>query len=162
MPSQLEALRDHGQSPWVDFITRNFVENGELDALIRDGVLGVTSNPTIFQKAIADGTDYDEHLQRLADANRDPYDAFIEIARDDIRSACDLLAETFAASRDRIRDGWVSLEVDPRLAHDSKKTLAEARRLHELIDRPNLMVKIPGTEEGLEAIENTIAFGIPG
>ncbi|HEX3803050.1 MAG TPA: transaldolase [Solirubrobacteraceae bacterium] len=161
MTTQLHALKDHGQSPWIDFITRRFLQDGEFAALIRDGVLGVTSNPTIFQKAIADNDDYDEQLQHLADEGRDPYDAFIEIARDDIRSACDLLAETFADPDDGVRDGWVSLEVDPRLAHDAKKTLAEARRLHDLVDRPNLMVKVPGTEEGLEAIEETIALGIP-
>jgi transaldolase len=162
MPTQLQALRDHGQSPWIDFITRRFLEDGELAELIRQGVVGVTSNPTIFQKAIADDDLYDEQLQSLAGDQRDPYDAFIEIARDDIRSACDLLAETYAApGPSGIRDGWVSLEVDPRLAHDTERTLAEARRLHELVDRPNLMVKIPGTEEGLGAIESAIATGIP-
>jgi transaldolase len=162
MPTQLQALRDHGQSPWIDFITRRFLEDGELAELVRDGVVGVTSNPTIFQKAIADDDLYDEQLQSLADKDKDPYDAFIEIARDDIRSACDVLADTFASpATNGIRDGWVSLEVDPRLAHDSERTLAEARRLHELVDRPNLMVKIPGTEEGLAAIESAIAMGIP-
>src|SRR5487761_1261209 len=150
MPAPLQALRDQGQSPWVDFITRRFLQDGELTELIGQGVVGVTSNPTIFQKAIADDDNYEEQLQRLAAEDRDPYEAFIEIARDDIRSACDLLAETYAArGRSGIRDGWVSLEVDPRLAHDTERTLAEARRLHELVDRPNLMVKIPATEEGL-------------
>jgi transaldolase len=130
--------------------------------MVTEGVVGVTSNPTIFQKAIADDDLYDEQLQNLAGDDKDPYDAFIEIARDDIRSACDALAPTFATpGRTGIRDGWVSLEVDPRLAHDAKRTLAEARRLHELVDRRNLMVKIPGTEEGLEAIESAIAMGIP-
>jgi transaldolase len=161
MTTQLQSLRDNGQSPWIDFITRRFLDDGEFASLIQEGVVGITSNPTIFQKAIADDEDYDEQLQRLAGADRDPYDAFIEIAREDIRNACDLLAETFAAPRDGTRDGWVSLEVDPRLANDSANTRAEARRLHELVDRPNLMVKIPGTEEGLEAIEETIALGIP-
>ncbi len=162
MPTQLQALREQGQSPWIDFITRRFLEDGELAELIRDGVVGVTSNPTIFQKAIAGDDLYHEQLQVLAERGEDPYDAFIEIARDDIRSACDQLAQTFAdPGTDGIRDGWVSLEVDPRLAHDSERTLAEARRLHELVGRPNLMVKIPGTEEGLSAIESAVAFGIP-
>ncbi|HEX3616482.1 MAG TPA: transaldolase [Solirubrobacteraceae bacterium] len=162
MPTQLQNLREHGQSPWIDFITRRFLEDGELAGLIREGVVGVTSNPTIFQKAIADDELYDEQLQSLAQRGKDPYDAFIEIARDDIRSACDELAETYAKPAvNGIRDGWVSLEVDPRLAHDTGRTLAEARRLHELVDRPNLMVKIPGTEEGLGAIESAIAMGIP-
>lgn len=162
MSTQLQALRDHGQSPWVDFITRRFLEDDEFAGLIRDGVVGVTSNPTIFQKAIAEDDLYDEQLQRLAGDDKDPYDAFVEIARDDIRSACDQLADTFAArGPNGIRDGWVSLEVDPRLAHDTERTLAEARRLHELVDRPNLMVKIPGTEEGLGAVESAVAMGIP-
>jgi transaldolase len=162
MSTPLQALREQGQSPWIDFITRRFLEDGELVELIRRGVVGVTSNPTIFQKAIADDDLYDEQLQSLAGAQRDPYDAFIEIARDDIRRACDQLADTYAArGPSAIRDGWVSLEVDPRLAHDTERTLAEARRLHELVDRPNLMVKIPGTEEGLGAIESAIAMGIP-
>ncbi len=161
MATQLHALRDLGQSPWIDFITRRFLEDGELERLIRDGVVGVTSNPTIFQNAIADDEDYDEQLHRLAELDVDPYDAFIEIARDDIRNACDLLAETHSHARSGIADGWVSLEVDPRLAHDTEATIAEARRLHEAVGRPNLMVKIPGTEEGLNAIEETIAAGIP-
>ena len=162
MPSQLHTLRDHGQSPWLDFITRRLLQEGELAELIMQGVVGVTSNPTIFQKAIADDDLYNDQLQQLAAEGRDPYEAFIEIAVEDIRSACDLFAVTFAAvSKNGIRDGWVSLEVDPRLAHDAKRTLAEARRLHELVDRPNLMIKIPGTGEGLEAIESAIAMGIP-
>ncbi|HWE59225.1 MAG TPA: transaldolase [Solirubrobacteraceae bacterium] len=162
MPTQLQALREQGQSPWIDFITRRFLEDGELAGLIREGVVGVTSNPTIFQKAIADDDLYDEQLETLAGRHTDPYDSFIEIARDDIRSACDQLADTYAEpGLDGIRDGWVSLEVDPRLAHDTERTVAEARRLHELVDRPNLMVKIPGTEEGLSAIESAVALGIP-
>jgi transaldolase len=161
MATQLQTLRDQGQSPWVDFITRKFLNNGDFGGLIAQGVVGVTSNPTIFQKAIADDSEYDEQLQRLAERDIDPYDAFIELAREDIRSACDQLASVYGEPRDGIRDGWVSLEVDPRLAHDAGATLTEARRLHELVDRPNLMVKIPGTEEGLTAIEDAIADGIP-
>lgn len=162
MPTQLHALREHGQSPWIDFITRRFLQEGELAELIKQGVVGVTSNPTIFQKAIADDDLYDEQLERLQEEGCDPYDAFIAIAVEDIQYACDLFAETFVRpGKNGIRDGWVSLEVDPRLAHDAERTLAEARRLHELVDRPNLMVKIPGTEEGLEAIESAIAMGIP-
>ncbi len=162
MPTQLQILREHGTSPWIDFINRRFLEEGELTGLIGEGVVGVTSNPTIDQKAIAHDELYHEQLQTLASEHLDPYDAFIEIAREDIRNACDQLAATFAKpAANGIRDGWVSLEVDPRLAHDAERTLAEARRLHELVDRPNLMVKIPGTEEGLEAIESAVALGIP-
>jgi transaldolase len=161
MATQLQTLRDQGQSPWVDFITRKFLSGGDFAALVTQGVVGVTSNPTIFQKAIADDSEYDAQLQRLAERELEPYDAFIELAREDIRSACDQLATVYAHPRDGIRDGWVSLEVDPRLAHDAERTLVEAQRLHELVDRPNLMVKIPGTEEGLTAIENAVAAGIP-
>jgi transaldolase len=161
MATQLQALRDQRQSPWIDFITRRFLDDGEFGALVAAGVVGVTSNPTIFQKAIADDSEYDAQLQQLAQRDLKPYDAFIELAREDIRSACDQLASIYAQPRDGIRDGWVSLEVDPRLAHDAGHTLVEAQRLHELIDRPNLMVKIPGTEEGLRAIEDTTAAGIP-
>jgi transaldolase len=161
MTTRLQELREYGQSPWIDFITRRFVNHGDLEALIQDGVLGVTSNPTIFGKAISDGSDYDQQLRQLASSHMDTYNVFLELARDDIRGACDLLAPLYASHRDSIRDGWVSLEVDPRLAHDADKTLAEARHLHEVVNRPNLMVKIPGTEEGLQAIENTVALGIP-
>lgn len=161
MSTRLQALHEHGQSPWIDFITRRFVNNGGLEKLIQDGVLGVTSNPTIFGKAITDGTEYDQQLQQLASNHMDAYEVFIELAREDIRGACDLLAPTYARAGSQIQDGWVSLEVDPRLPHDAEKTIAEAQHLHELVDRPNLMVKIPGTEEGLEAIENTVALGIP-
>lgn len=161
MATQLQALRDQGQSPWVDFITRKFLNDGEFGALIGAGVVGVTSNPTIFQKAIAEDSEYDAQLQQLVQRDLKPYDAFIELAREDIRSACDQLASTYFKPRNGFRDGWVSLEVDPRLAHDAGRTLVEARRLHKLIDRANLMVKIPGTEEGLTAIEDAIAAGIP-
>ncbi len=159
----LHSLAEHGQSPWIDFITRRFLNGGELAELVAAGITGVTSNPTIFQKAIAGDELYEQQLRDLAAQDRDPYDAFIEIACEDIRRACDLLADTFAASSGagRFLEGWVSLEVDPRLAHDAERTLAEARRLHELVDRPNLMVKIPGTAEGLEAIEAAISMGIP-
>lgn len=161
MPTQLQALRDQGQSPWVDFITRKFLNDGEFGALIGAGVVGVTSNPTIFQKAISEDSEYDAQLQQLAQRDLKPYDAFIELAREDIRSACDQLGSVHSKPRKGIRDGWVSLEVDPRLAHDAAHTLVEGKRLHELIDRPNLMVKIPGTEEGLTAIEDATAAGIP-
>jgi transaldolase len=162
MPTQLQLLRELGTSPWIDFINRRFLEEGELTGLIGEGVVGITSNPTIFQKAIADDELYEDQLQKLAAEDRDAYDAFIEIACEDIRNACDQLAETFSTpGANGIRDGWVSLEVDPRLAHDAERTLAEARRLHELVGRPNLMVKIPGTQEGLAAIESAVAMGIP-
>src|SRR5271154_6359093 len=101
MSTRLQELREHGQSPWIDFITRRFVNDGDLKGLIEDGVLGVTSNPTIFGKAIADGTEYDQQLRQLASSHMDTYGVFIELARDDIRGACDLLAPTYALNTGR-------------------------------------------------------------
>jgi transaldolase len=161
MPTPLQALAVHGQSPWIDYIARAFVRDGELDALIRDGIVGVTSNPTIFQSAIAEGDAYDDQLRELFRQNRDPKEVFLNLARDDIRAACESLRSIFERGGGASGDGWVSLEVDPSLANDAGATSEEAQRLHQLIDRANLFVKIPGTQAGLQAIEDTIAAGIP-
>ncbi|MDQ2895181.1 MAG: transaldolase [Actinomycetota bacterium] len=160
MTSTLHALAEHGQSPWIDYLSRHFVRDGDLAGLVEQGVAGVTSNPTIFQGAIADGDAYDEQLKALLASEDDPKEVFLALAREDIRGACDLLREVFDRG-DSTRDGWVSLEVDPNLADDAQRTAAEAKRIAALIDRPNLFVKIPGTEAGLTAIEETIAAGIP-
>ncbi len=159
MPTPLKALSEHGQSPWIDFLSRPFVRDGDFAGLIDDGIVGVTSNPTIFQAAIADGDSYDEQLHELLNTETDPKEVFLALAQKDIRDACDLLSPVFERGEET-RDGWVSLEVDPNLAHDARATAQEARRLHSVIDRHNLFVKIPGTEPGLEAIEETIAAGI--
>ena len=160
MTSPLKALSEHGQSPWIDYLSRSFVRDGDLAGLVDDGIVGVTSNPTIFQGAIAQGDAYDEQMREILASEQDPKEVFLALARDDIRGACDLLAPVFERG-DSTRDGWVSLEVDPNLAHDGSGTAKEAKRLHALVDKPNLFVKIPGTEEGLGAIEDTIAAGIP-
>jgi transaldolase len=160
MATPLQALAEHGQSPWIDYISRPFVEDGDLKTLVEDGIVGVTSNPTIFQGAIADGTAYDEQLREVLQSERDAKEVFLAVAREDIRDACDLLRGVFDRG-ESTRDGWVSLEVDPNLAMDTQGTVEEAQRIHRLIDRPNLFVKIPGTEPGLQAIEDTIAAGIP-
>ncbi len=160
MATPLQRLTDHGQSPWLDYVSRTFVRDGELDDLVQRGIVGLTSNPTIFQAAIADGDAYDEQLREVVRDQDDPKEVFLALAREDIRAACDVLAPVFERG-DSTRDGWVSLEVDPSLAFDAQKTLAEAKRLHTMIDKPNLFVKIPGTESGLQAIEETIAAGIP-
>ena len=157
----LQQLAAHGQSVWIDFLSRRFVEEGELEALVRDGVHGVTSNPTIFQSAIAEGDAYDEQLRELTGTETDPKEIFLALAVQDIRGACDILRPVWDEEGENARDGWVSLEVDPTLAHDTQATIDEARRLHELVDRPNLFVKIPATREGLPAIEESIAAGIP-
>ena len=160
MTTPLQLLAEHGQSPWIDFISREFVRDGDLAGLVDDGIVGVTSNPTIFQGAIAEGNAYDDQLREVLKSESDPKEVFLALAREDIREACDLLRPVFDRG-DATRDGWVSLEVDPDLAHDAAATTKEARRLHDMIDKPNLFVKIPGTKEGLRAIEDTIAAGIP-
>jgi transaldolase len=157
--TRLHRLRDLGRSAWVDYLSRTFVRDGELAALIRDGVAGVTSAPTIFQGAIADSDVYDAQLTVLANQDVGPKDAFLALAREDIRAACDELRPVWDHGAGR--DGWVSLEVDPHLAYDTDATVAEATRLHAMIERPNRYVKIPATEPGLAAIEETIAREIP-
>jgi transaldolase len=156
--TQLSAL---GQSVWIDFLSRRFVQDGDLAGLVEQGVVGVTSNPTIFQAAIADGDAYDEQLREVLKTETAPKEVFLALAVEDIRDACDILRPVWDQPGPTARDGWVSLEVDPTLAHDTAATIAEAKRLHELVDRPNLFVKIPATKEGLPAIEEAIAAGIP-
>src|SRR3954454_18109051 len=153
----LQQLNEHGQSVWVDFLSRTFIEDGDLAGLVADGVHGVTSNPTIFQGAIAEGDAYDEQLKEVLESESEPKEIFLALAVRDIKAACDELKEV----HDSGVDGWVSLEVDPNLAHDTQGTIDEAKRLSKLVDKPNLFVKIPATKEGLPAIEESIASGIP-
>jgi transaldolase len=153
----LKQLSEQGQSPWIDYLSRPFVRGGDLQGLVDDGIEGVTSNPTIFQAAIAEGDAYDDQLREVLKNERDPREVFLALARDDIREACDIRRPNFDAGR----DGYVSLEVDPDLAFDTQATIKEAARLSAMIERPNLLVKIPATEPGLAAIEETIAAGIP-
>ena len=155
----LHQLAEQGQSVWIDYLSRTFVQGGDLEGLIRDGVVGVTSNPTIFQGAIAEGDAYDEQIKELTATESEPKEIFLALARDDIRDACDVLRPVWDDGNGK--DGWVSLEVDPNLAHDTQATIEEAARLHALVDRPNVLIKIPATREGLPAIEETIAAGIP-
>ncbi len=161
-PSPLQQLSALGQSVWVDFLSRQALEDGTIERLIREyTVVGMTSNPTIFQWAMADGTAYDEQLHSVLEHETDGKEVFLALATEDVRAACDLLRTTW--ERTEHLDGQVSLEVDPRLAlaYDKDGTIAEASRLHELVDRRNLYVKIPATEPGVAAIEETIAAGIP-
>ncbi|HEX9482759.1 MAG TPA: transaldolase [Solirubrobacteraceae bacterium] len=162
MPSDstrpLGRLSELGQSVWIDFLSRESNRDGHLQELIdQDSVVGATSNPSIFQKAMAGGDAYEEQLGELAKEGVSLEDCFWALAEQDIREACDLFAPVFEASDHR--DGYVSIEVDPRLAYDTLESFREAMRLHEVIDRPNLMVKIPGTKPGLGAIEDSIAKG---
>jgi transaldolase len=156
-PTPLQQLNELGQSVWVDYLSRPFIEDGELARLVDAGVHGVTSNPTIFQGAIAEGDAYDEQLKEVLEQESEPKEIFLALAIRDIQAACDVLAKT----HDSGQDGWVSLEVDPNLAHDTEGTVAEAKRLSNDVDRPNLFVKIPATKAGLPAIEESIAAGIP-
>jgi transaldolase len=155
----LKQLADAGQSVWIDYLSRKFIQDGGLAGLVDDGVVGVTSNPTIFQSAIAEGDAYDDQIKELSATESEPKEIFLGLARDDIRAACDVLRPVWDAGNGK--DGWVSLEVDPNLAHDTQATIDEAKRLHALVEKPNLFIKIPATREGLSAIEETIAAGIP-
>ncbi len=153
----LQRLSALGQSVWVDFLSRGSIRGGHLQELIDDyAVVGATSNPTIFEKAMSEGSAYDEQLHELANAE-DVAEAFWALAIQDIKDACDVFRPVWDAGSGR--DGYVSLEVDPRLAYDTLQTYREAMRLHETVERPNLMVKIPATKPGLAAIEDVIAKG---
>src|SRR6188768_3166542 len=156
--SRLHELSAHGVSVWMDSLSREMLETGELARLMEeDAVVGVTSNPTIFQKALAEGDWYDEQLETAAKEIDDPIELFLALAQEDIRDACDLLAPVW--ERTGGVDGYVSLEVDPRLAYDREASYDQAMRFHEDVDRKNLYVKIPGTQPGLGAIEDCIAKG---
>jgi len=148
-----ELFELQGQSPWIDDLKRSYLTKGELQRLVDQGIRGVTSNPTILQKAIEGSNDYDDQFRTLA--GRDPVDAYWEMAIDDVTKACDLLRPV----HDEGGDGYVSLEVAPSLAHDTAGTIEAARRLHERIKRPNLFVKIPGTAEGIPAIRQMVSEG---
>ncbi len=154
----LQRLFDEqGQSPWLDNLRRGYFRDGTLQRLVDQGIRGVTSNPTIFQKAIAASEDYDEQFAE-ATSRVSVEDAYWELVVDDIQHACDVLRPLFDESRGA--DGHVSIEVSPALARDTAGTAREARSVWDRVDRPNLMVKIPGTAEGLPAIRSSVAAGI--
>jgi len=158
--STLRRLAAFGQSPWLDFIRRGFLADGSLTRLVaEDGLGGVTSNPAIFEKAIAKGAEYDNQIKALTvDGGTDPWSIYEALAVDDIKHAADILRPVYDHAQGR--DGFVSLEVSPYLARDTQGTIAEARRLWAWVDHPNLMVKVPGTAEGVPAIQTLIADGI--
>jgi len=154
----LQRLSALGQSVWLDFLSREIIRGGHLQELIdRYAVVGATSNPTIFQKAMSEGDAYDEQIHELADRGCDASQTFWALAEEDVREACDVFRGVW--DRGIGRDGYVSIEVDPRLAYDTLETFREAMRLHAAIDRPNLLVKIPATKPGLGAIEDVVAKG---
>ena len=154
--SRLQQLSARGQSVWIDYLSRDLLQSGELKRMMEeDAVVGVTSNPTIFQKALSQGDAYDEQLKELEQAG-DAKEIFLHLAVRDVENALDLLMPAYERNPE---DGYVSMEVDPTFAYDAKATYEEAIRLHEWIRRPNLYVKIPGTKPGLQAIEDCIAAG---
>ena len=156
--SRLHELSEHGVSVWIDSLSREMLETGELARLMSDdAVVGVTSNPTIFQKALSEAEWYDEQLREASRETEDPLELFFALALEDIRDACDLMRPIW--DRTGGIDGYVSMEVDPRIAYDRQAQFAQAERFHGEVDRPNLYVKIPGTEPGLGAIEDSIAAG---
>lgn len=156
--SKLDQLSNLGQSIWLDFIRRSFITSGDLQRLVDQGLRGVTSNPSIFEKAIAGSADYDEKLAALVEANRTTAEIYEALVLEDIQQAADILRPVYDATKGA--DGYVSLEVSPTLAHDTEGTIAEARRLFALLDRPNVMIKVPATQTGIPAIETLIAEGI--
>lgn len=147
-----------GQSIWLDYIERKMVHNGEMKAFVDGGVRGVTSNPTIFQQAIAKSDAYQEDLAQLTQSGKSAKEIFEALAVADIQAAADLLAPVYQESDGQ--DGYVSIEVAPDLASDTQATIEEARRLHKSVNRPNVMVKVPATEPGIEAIRQLISDGI--
>lgn len=154
----LAELARHGVSVWLDDLSRDLVRSGDLGRLVDRGVVGVTSNPTIFASALAKGNAYDDQLGRLAADGADVERAIVEVTTTDVREACDVLRPVYDGSDGQ--DGVVSLEVDPRLAHDTDGTVDSAITLWRIVDRPNLMIKIPATDAGLPAITRVLAEGI--
>jgi transaldolase len=155
----LQRLSALGQSVWVDYLSRESIRGGHLQELIDDyAVVGATSNPTIFQNAMTSASGaYEDQLRELVERGADVTETFWELAEQDIREACDVFHPVWDGGQGR--DGYVSLEVDPRLAYETLATYREAMRLHDEVDKPNLMVKIPGTKPGLAAVEDVIAKG---
>ena len=156
--SRLHQLSELGQSVWIDYLSRQLLQTGKLERMLEeDAVVGVTSNPTIFQKAIAEGDAYDDQMREVLGEEDDLKEVFLKLAVQDVQNACDLFRRVWDEGKGQ--DGYVSIEVDPNLAYDTQATIDEAQRLHELVDKPNCFVKIPATEAGLPAIEEMIARG---
>ncbi|MGZ6124916.1 MAG: transaldolase family protein, partial [Myxococcales bacterium] len=152
-------LNEIGQSAWLDLIGRKLIRSGELLRMVReDGIRGVTANPSIFEKAIVESDEYDDQLKKLIEQGKSPLQIYETIAVDEVRAACDVLRPTF----DRLQggDGFVSLEVSPYIARDTRATAEEAKRFWKAVDRPNLFIKIPANPEGIPAIREATAAGI--
>jgi transaldolase len=156
--SKIAELKKIGQSIWFDFIRRSIITSGELDALVDKGLTGVTSNPAIFEKAIAGSSDYDEDIKQIIKTDKSVEEIYEALAFTDITLATDVLKPVYESTNGK--DGYVSLEVSPKLADDTDSTIVEARRLFETVNRPNLMIKVPATPAGIPAITELIASGV--
>ena len=156
--SKLTELEKLGQSVWFDFIRRSLITSGELQALINKGIRGITSNPAIFEKAIAGSDDYDDAIMALSKTGSSINEIYESLAIEDIGKAADLLRKIYDASNGK--DGYVSLEVNPHLANETAETIAEASRLYETLNRPNVMIKVPATPAGIPAISQLIGSGV--
>jgi transaldolase len=156
--NKLHELYELGQSVWLDFTQRSLIRSGDLQDYVDKGVTGVTSNPAIFEKAIAESKDYDEQMGQLAEEGKSSKEVYEVLTVEDAREATDVLRPVF--DRSEGMDGFFSLEVEPHLAHDQQGSIAAAARLFKLVDRPNLMIKIPSTEEGYGAVQKSIEEGI--
>lgn len=158
MEETIKAIQGLGQSIWIDYMRRGILATGELGELVRRGVTGLTSNPTIFEKAISESTDYDSALSELSTSERAPSEIFEQLAVEDIQGAADILRSVYDDSDGA--DGFASLELPPPLANDTKSTITEARRMFRRLDRPNVMIKVPATASGVAAVRPLIAEGI--
>lgn len=155
---RVARLRELGQSVWLDQISRDLIRSGELERLVEQGVAGVTTNPSIFEKALGEGDAYDADVARFAAAGSTAQRILERLLVADVQAACDILAPVYEAS-ERL-DGYVSIEVPPALAYDTEATMVEAKRIWATVERPNVMVKIPGTKEGLPAIRACLSAGL--
>ncbi len=155
---KMEKLAEFGQSIWLDSISRTMIESGDLKKMIDSGLRGMTSNPTIFDKAISSGNAYDNRIKELHNQGKSTFEIYDELTVMDVQDAADLFRTVYDQTGGL--DGYVSLEVNPKLAFDTDATVAEARRLHKKVNRPNVMFKVPATEEGFPAIETLLASGI--
>lgn len=156
--NRLLEIKDCGQSIWMDNLTRDLIQSGELKQLVEQGIRGITSNPSIFEQAIAGNEIYDKDIAAGVRAHKSIQEIYESLIFDDIRAACNILRPIYDSSKGL--DGYVSIEVPPTISHDTQRTIQEARRYYQQIDRPNLMVKIPGTKEGVPAIEQATRQGI--
>jgi len=156
--SKIQELADFGQSIWLDYISRSLMESGRLQRLLDLGLRGMTSNPTIFDKAISTSSDYDDQIIRLKGEGKNPFEIYDALTIQDIRNAANLFLPVYEETS--FLDGYVSLEIDPRLAMKANESIAEGRRLYQAVNRPNLMIKVPATQAGFEIAEELLAEGI--